>query len=108
MLYFLSQFALTLYECVHLVVRHGLGELHIDMLVFLQQVCDLLHSFPYHLDDGLVRVHLRLLLQIAHRIAGGPDYLALVGLLHSCDDLHQGGLSRAVETDDADLGPVEE
>ena len=108
MLYFLRKLALTLYECVHLVVRHGLGELHIDLLVFLQQVGDLLHSFPYHLDDGLVRVHLRLLLQISYSIAGGPDYLALVGFLYSGDDFHKSGFSRAVETDDADLGPVEE
>ena len=62
MLYLFSHLALTLYEGVHLVVRHGLGKFHIDLLVFLQQVGDLLHSFPYHLDDGLVRVHLRLLL----------------------------------------------
>ena len=81
-LYLLGQLALSLYEGVHLVVRHGLGKFHVDLLVFPQQVGHLLNSFLDHLDDGLVRVHLRLLLQISHRVARCPDHLALVGFLH--------------------------
>ena len=108
MLYFLRKLALTLYECVHLVVRHGLGELHIDLLVFLQEVGYFLYSLLDYLDDRLVGVHPGLLFQISDRVAGGPYDLALIGFLHSGDDFHKSGLSRAVETDDADLGPVEE
>lgn len=45
----------------------------------------------------------RILRQIAYAIAGAPHHLALCGLLLSGDNLHQGRLSRAVQTDDACL-----
>ena len=102
------EFTLALDEAVHLVVVHGLHELHRDVVVFLQDVHDLLHAFLDHLDDGLLRIHLRLLREISHAVARGPDHLALVGFLHAGDDLQEGGLSRPVQADDADFRPVEE
>ena len=93
MLYFLSDLALSLDESVHLLVRHGLGEFHIYLLIFFQQISDLLYSLLDHFDDCLVRVHLRLLLQVSDRIAGGPYDLSLIGFLHSCDNFHQSGFS---------------
>ena len=77
MLYFLRKLTLTLDEFVHLVVRHGLGELHVDLLVFAQQIGHFLHTLLDYLDDGLVRVHLRLLLQIPYGISRSPYHLAL-------------------------------
>ena len=47
-----------------------------------------------------------LLGQIAHCVAVGPDDLALVGFVQTGDDLHDGGLTRTVGTDDANLGTV--
>ena len=47
-----------------------------------------------------------LLLKVTHGIPRGPYYLSLVGLLHTGDDLQQGGFTGTVKTDDADLRPV--
>ena len=102
------EFTLAFDEAVHLVVVHGLHELHRDVVVFLQDVHDILNAFLDHLDDGLLRIHLRLLREISHAVARGPDHLALVGFLHAGDDLQEGGLSRPVQADDADFRPVEE
>ena len=108
MLDLLGQLALTLYESVHLVVVHRLHELEGDLVIFIEDIHDLLDPFLHDLDDRLVGIHLRLLLKVANRIARRPDHLATVGFLHACDDLHQGRFTGAVQTDDADLGPVEE
>ena len=102
-----GQLALALDEGVHGVVVHRFHELHGDLVVLREHVHDLLHAFLNHFEDGLVRVHLRLLLEVADAVAGGPDDLAAGRLLHARDDLQHGGLAGAVQTDDADLGSVE-
>ena len=108
MLDLLGQLSLPLDQGVHLVVVHRLAELQVHLLIFPKQVHHFLDTLLDHLEDCLVRVHLRLLLQIAHGVARSPYHLALETLLHSGDDLHQCGFSGAVETDDADFRPVKE
>ena len=103
-----GEFALARNEAVHLVVVHRLHELHRDVVVLRENVHHVLNALLDHLDDGLLRVHLRLLGQIPDGIARRPDDLALVGFLHAGDDLQERRLTGSVQTDDADLGPVEE
>ena len=104
----LGELALALDEGVHLVVGHGFHELHVHFLVLLEQVHHLLDALLDDFQDGFVGVHLRLLLQVAYGIARSPDDFAAIGFLHTGDDLEEGGLAGAVQTDDADLGAVEE
>ena len=106
--YLLGKLALPFYESGHLLVVHRLAELQIHLLILLQQVNRLLHALLNHFQYGLVLIHLRLLLKVAHTIAGAPYHFAAVGLVQACDDLHKRGLSGAVQTYDADLGPVKE
>ena len=63
---FFSEFALPDYEGIHPVVVHRLHELHRDLVVLVQDVHRLLHTLLDHLQHGLLRVHLRLLLKISH------------------------------------------
>ena len=107
----LGELALTLDERIHLVrVLHHLrvAEGEIDVLIFLQKVHNLLHTLLNHFQDGLVGIHLRLLLQITDGIAGSPDHFALVRLLDSGNNLHQGRFTRTVQSDDSDFGSIEE
>ncbi len=104
----LVEFALTLDQARHLVVRHRLAELLVDLVVLLQQGHRLGAALLDHLAHGLRGVELRLLLQIAHRVTRREDHLALKVLVDARDDLHQRRLTRTVQTDDADLGTVEE
>ena len=106
--YLLGKLALPFYKSGHLLVVHRLAELQIHLLILLQQVNRLLHALLNHFQYGLVLIHLRLLLKVAHTIAGAPYHFAAVGLVQACDDLHKRGLSGAVQTYDADLGPVKE
>ena len=104
----LGQFTLPLYQSGHLLVRHRLGELHVHLLVFLQQIHDFLHAFLHHFKHGLVVIHPRFLLQIPYRVPRSPDHLTLIGLLHSGDYLQQCGLPGSVQSYDAYLRTVEE
>ena len=108
MLDLFGEFALPLDEGGHLVIVHRLHELERYFVVLVKHILDLLHSFLHDLEDGLVRIHLRLLLKIAHGVARSPYHLAAVGLLHTRYDLEERGLAGAVETYDADLGAIEE
>ena len=54
------------------------------------------------------RVELRVLFEIAHGVAGREDNFALIALVNACYDFQQRRLTGAVQTDDADLGTVEE
>ena len=105
------QLGLTLDEFVHLVgvLKHvGVGEGGIHLVEFSQQVHYWLHAFAHNLDYGLPGVELRLLLQVAYRISGGKDHLALIIFVDAGDNLQQRRLTRAVQTDNADFGTVEE
>ncbi len=95
-------------EFIHPVVIHRFQEGLVDGFVLLEQVHDLLHAFLHDFEHGLVVVELRLLLQIAHRIAGCEDHFAVRRGLDPGDDLHHRRFAGAVQTDDPDLGPIEE
>ena len=61
-------------------------------------------SHAHVLDDGLVVVERRLLLQDAHGVAGGKPGIAVGNLFDAGHDLEQGRLAHAVGAHDADLG----
>ena len=90
---FLGQFSLSFYQGCHFFVGHRLAELEVHLFVFLECVHHFLHTLLHHFQHSLVCIHLRLLLQIAHGVAGSPDHLALILFFHSCYNLHQGGFS---------------
>ena len=104
----LRQLALAFDEAVHLVVVHGLHELHRYVIVFREDVHHFLYALLDHFDDGLVRIHLRLLREVSDGVAGRPNDFALEGLLHPGNDLEERRFTGPVEADDADLGAVEE
>ncbi len=56
------------------------------------------------LDDGLVLIQRRLLLQDAHRVTRGEAGIAVGDLLETGHDLEQRGLAHTVGAHDADLG----
>ena len=103
----LVEFALTLDEARHLVVRHRLAELHVDLLVLLEEGHRLGAPLLDHLLHGLRVIEFGLLLEVAHRISRREDHLALEILVDSGDDFHQRRFSRTVQTDDTDLRAVE-
>ena len=79
----------------------------VDLVILGQHVHDRLHTLAHNLDHRLVRVELRLLLQVAHRVARRKDHLALIRLVKAGNDFQQRRFSRAVETDNANLGTIE-
>lgn len=60
---------------------------------------------PYVLDDSLVLLELRLLLQYADGEAGRESCLAVAHILEAGHDLEERRLAHTVGADDADLGP---
>ena len=108
MLYFLGEFALSLNEFVHLVITHRLAELQVHFLILLEHVHNLLNTLLNHLQDRFLRIHLRLLLQVADAVPRGPDYLSLIALLDSGNDFHQCRFTGTVQTYDTDLRSVKE
>ncbi len=104
----LVQLALTFDQPGHRVVVHRLAQLLVDLLVLLQQRHGRRAALLDDLADRLRVVEPGFLFEVTHRVAGRKDHFALEVLVHSGDDLHQRRLARAVQTDDADLGAVEE
>ena len=87
------QLSLTAEKLIHLVrvfVVFGETKLVIDLLILGQCIHDGLHTLHHHLLDGLRGVELRVLGQIAHAISGREYHFALVVLLKSGDNIHQG------------------
>ena len=80
----------------------------VDLVVLAQQVHDGLHRLLDDLAHRLAGIELRLLRQQAARVALGEHRLAQVVLVHAGHDAQQGALARAVQTEHADLGAVEE
>ena len=68
----------------------------------------MLNTLHYVLLDGLVWVELRILLKIANGIAWAPNHLTLELIVDSGNDLHEGGFTSTVKTDDTDLCAIEE
>ena len=108
MLNLLSKLTLSLYKLGHLVVIHRLHELHVDLLVLLKDIHNLLNTFLYNLPYSLVLIQLRFLLKISYRIAGCPNHLSFVRFLNTGNNLHKCRLAGTVQTDDTDLCTIEE
>ena len=104
----LVELALTLDKAIHLIVRERLTELHINLLVLLQQSDSRGTSLLDNLLNGLRVIQLRLLLEVANRVARREDNLTLEILVDAGNNLHQGRLTRAIQTDDTNLGTIEE
>ena len=105
------QLSLTGKELVHLVLVFVIfrqTKLLVNLLILSKCIHDLLNSLFNHLDDGFLVVELRVLWQVANGISRREDHLAQVLLVEACDDFHQRRLTRAVETDNADFGAIEE
>ena len=83
-------------------------ELHVDLLIFLQDVHNFLSALLNHLAHRFGFVQFRFLRQVTDRVPLGPHHLSLKGVIQSRDDLHHGGLSRPVVSDDANFGSVKE
>ena len=84
--------ALPFDERVHLVIVHRLGKFGVDLFEFLQQIDGRLHGFFDDLLDGLCFVELRLLFEIADRIAFRKNDLAVKILVGSRDDPQQAAI----------------
>ena len=69
--------ALPFDELVHRVVVHRLGKFGVDLFEFLEQIDGRLHAFLDDLLDGLRLVELRLLFEIADRVALRKNDLAV-------------------------------
>ena len=72
----------------------------VEALDFRQEVGE---GHPDVLDDRLVFVQRRLLLQDADRVAGGEARFAVRDVLDACHDFQQRGLAHAVRAHDANL-----
>ena len=86
------QLGLTRKQLVHLLgilIVLGQAELEIDFLKFLEGVNHVLHAFLHHFLNRLGRVKLRILRQVAHRVAWCEHHLSLVLCLQAGDDFHQ-------------------
>ena len=102
------QFRLLLQQRIHLVRAHLLREPAADGLIFGQEPHHPGAALLHHLLDGLLGIHLRLLLQQPHGVALGKRDLSQMVLLHPGNDPQERALARAVEAEDPDLGAVEE
>ena len=101
---------LTLDEFIHLVgvFKHiGVAECGVDLVELFEEIHHGLDAFTHHFDYRLLRVELRLLLQIAYGIAGSEHYLALNIAVETGDNLQKRRFTGAVQTDNADLGAIE-
>ena len=68
----------------------------------------MLNAFLHHFAHGLSGVELGILGQITHGVARSEDHLALIAGLDAGNDFHEGGFTGTVQTDDANLGAIEE
>ena len=90
------------HEGVHVTVR--VAHLLADLIEAIDLGDHIAKCHAHVLDNGLVVVERRLLLQDAHGIAGGKSSVAVGDLLDAGHNLEQGRLAHAVGAHDADLG----
>ena len=105
------QFCLTLHQLVHLVrilVVLRQSELHVDLVVFSQCVIHMLHTLHHVLLHRLLLIQGGILWQITHGIAWCPHHITLILLVQTSDNLHQCGFTSTIQSNDADLRPIEE
>jgi hypothetical protein len=102
------QAALLFQHLVHLLGRQVLAELHVQLVVAVENPLGLGDAFFDVLLDRLLRIELRLLVKEADRDAVGGKRLADERRVLRRHDLQQRALARAVQTEHADLGAGEE
>ena len=90
------------HEGVHVTIR--VAHLLADLVKAIDLGNHVTKCHAHVLDDGLVVVERRLLLQDAHGVAGGEPGIAVGDLLDAGHDLEQGRLAHTVGAHDADLG----
>lgn len=90
------------HEGVHVAIR--VAHLLADLVEAIDLGDHIAKRHAHVLDDGLVVVERRLLLQDAHGVAGGKPGIAVGDLLDAGHDLEQGRLAHTVGAHDADLG----
>ena len=90
------------HEGIHVAVR--VAHLLADLIEAIDLGDHVAKCHAHVLDDGLVVVERRLLLQDAHGVAGGEPGITVGDLLDAGHDLEQGRLAHTVGTHDADLG----
>ena len=98
---FFLQLCLSCSQLVIVSVR--VSECLVHLVEFCQKVGYGLHALHDDFLDGLARLKLRLLLQVAHRVSVQEPGLAGIVLVDSCENLEEGGLSCPVLADDAYL-----
>ena len=90
------------HEGVHVTVR--VAHLLADLIEAIDLGDHVAKCHAHVLDDGLVVVERRLLLQDTHGVAGGKSGIAVGDFLDAGHDLEQGRLAHTVRAHDADLG----
>ena len=90
------------HEGVHVAIR--VAHLLADLIEAIDLGDHIAKRHAHVLDDGLVVVERRLLLQDAHGVAGSEPGIAVGDLLDTGHDLEQGRLAHTVGAHDADLG----
>ena len=89
------------HEGVHVAIR--VAHLLADLVEAIDLGDHIAKRHAHVLDDGLIVVERRLLLQDAHGVAGGKPGIAVGDLLDAGHDLEQGRLAHTVGAHDADL-----
>jgi hypothetical protein len=95
---------LLLQELVHRLGRHVLAQLHVQLVVAIEQRLDFRHAFFDVAFDVFGGIEARFLLQEADRDAIGRKCLADELVILARHDLQQRALARAVQSEHADLG----
>jgi hypothetical protein len=85
-------------------VRIGLRVFRVDLLEALLRGEDLAQALLHRLAHGVAGFELRLLRQVADADSGHRGRLAFVLLVDARHDAQHGGLARAIEPQQADLG----
>src|SRR3989449_10881998 len=98
--------ALFVQQLFHLIRREFLAEPVAHRFILAQQVDDVPTALLDDFLDSLPLVELGLLLQEPDGIAFGKGDLPKVVLVHARDDAQHRALPRAIQPEDADLGPV--
>ncbi len=79
----------------------------VDFLELLEQGYRFGHALLHHFEHRFAGIELGFLLEVAHRIARRPHYVALNLLVEAGNNFEQTRLTRAIEAEHADFGTVE-
>ena len=104
------QFGLSRKKSIHLtriLIIFGQSELIVNFFVFGQSVYYTLYAFHHYFLYGFGIVKMRFLSQITDGISRREYHLSLIVFIQTGYNLHQGRLTRPVQTDNTDLRSVE-